>query len=142
MIATWNVGTQFAGLQIDLDGTVAGRTGTAAEIDLLENVLADALNISRAHLSLNGTSVMVVPKPGDPAQAWLTLSDGEIDRPANDWFGKHVNDLAKGARGEVRTLMKHVLRRIIRYAKRRGVTKTAFLTSVGAMWDAVTVNGD
>lgn len=72
----------------------------------------------------------------------LTLSDGEIDRPYNDWFGQHVNYLAGNARGDLRTLMKTVLRRIIRYAKRRGVTKTAFLTSVGAMWDAVTVNGD
>lgn len=137
MIATWNVGTQFEGKQYEVDGTIAQRTG-----DDLEVALADALGIAREYLSVSGTSVMVVPTPGTPAVAWLTLSDGEIDRPANDWFGQHVNDLAKNARGDLRTLMKMVLRRIIRYIKRRGVGKTAFLNAVGALWDATTTNGD
>lgn len=137
MIATWNAGTPLAGKQYEVDGTLAQRTGSD-----LEDALAVELGIGREFLSVSGTSVMVVPVPGEPAVALLTLSDGEIDRPANDWFGQHVNDLAKNASGDLRTLMKMVLRRIIRYIKRRGVGKTAFLNAVGALWDATTTNGD
>lgn len=86
--------------------------------------------------TVEGTTVLADGQP------LMTLSDGELDRPVNDWFGAHVNRLLKVARGDTRTLVKNVLRRIIRYAKRRGFTWVQFRDYCQTIWNATTTDGD
>ena len=130
-IVTTNAGHPLAGQQYEIAGTIVGRgEGLKAAIATELGISLSAITISAPDVFVNGV-------------ATYTLSEGNIDRPANKRIAVLFRILLQNHGGDRDTLVMHALKACIRYGKRvRGMTRAQVIGLVGTLYDMIAADSD